>query len=296
MRNLLLSLLVLALISACKPKNVAQPPKVEDLGKTRIITIGSKATEIIFKLGLEKFLVARDDHSTYPKEVENYPILGKAHSFSVEGILALKPTHIVAWHYQEYDPVFVDKIKKGGVEVIALNHKPGLKPLYEDIAKVGELFDKQKQADALLKEIKQDLALAADYVQSKDKPGNGMFIFAKGMSNLWLAGKNTGAEMLMNLANIDTAIQGFEDYKPVNPEVIVKTNPQNILMVYKGVDSLGGVENVGRIKGVQSTDAFKNKNILLIHRTAFEFGPRIGQFALELAKKVQGDLPKTQRN
>ena len=99
----------------------------------------------------------------------------------------------------------------------------------------------------------------------------------------------------MKLAGVDTAIKGFVDYKPVDAEIIVEANPKNLLMVHKGIDSIGGIANLNKIQGLEKTDAYKNNNVFAIDRAAFEFGPRIGVFALELAKKINKDLPRLQR-
>lgn len=65
--------------------------------KTRcIVSIGGALTEIIYALGAEASLVGVRKTSLYPAPAAKLPNVGYARALSVEGVLALSPTHIAA--------------------------------------------------------------------------------------------------------------------------------------------------------------------------------------------------------
>ena len=58
----------------------------------RIVSLDGTTTEILFSLGLGKYIVGRDISSYYPKEANNISSVGYKYRLSSEGILSLKPT------------------------------------------------------------------------------------------------------------------------------------------------------------------------------------------------------------
>ncbi|QPT39485.1 Vitamin B12-binding protein precursor [Oligella ureolytica] len=57
----------------------------------RIITLSPHMTEMVYDLGLEEQLVARDDASNYPKEVKNTPSIGSGLNPNKELLLLYQP-------------------------------------------------------------------------------------------------------------------------------------------------------------------------------------------------------------
>ncbi|NLB31787.1 MAG: ABC transporter substrate-binding protein [Alcaligenaceae bacterium] len=57
----------------------------------RIITLSPHMTEMVYDLGLEEQLVARDDASNYPKEVKNIPSIGSGLNPNKELLLLYQP-------------------------------------------------------------------------------------------------------------------------------------------------------------------------------------------------------------
>ena len=64
--------------------------------KSRIVAAGGSLTEIIFMLGLQNHLVGRDLTSTFPAEAHDLPSIGYVRNLSIEGLLSLDPTLILA--------------------------------------------------------------------------------------------------------------------------------------------------------------------------------------------------------
>ena len=62
----------------------------------RILSIGGSVTEIVYALGEEDRLVARDTTSTHPPDAQSLPDVGYMRSLSPEGVLSVAPDLIVA--------------------------------------------------------------------------------------------------------------------------------------------------------------------------------------------------------
>src|SRR5690606_35624661 len=75
----------------------------------------------------------------------------------------------------------------------------------------------------------------------------------------------------------------FEDFKPLTPEALIQSNPDYILLFEKGLESLGGIDGVLQIQGINQINAGKNKQIITMDGALLSgFGPRVGQAAKEL--------------
>ena len=84
---------------------------------SRIAAIGGSITEIVYALGEEKQLVARDSTSLYPEAALALPDVGYMRALSPEGVLSVNPTGILA--LQGSGPKeAVDVLKKASVPFI----------------------------------------------------------------------------------------------------------------------------------------------------------------------------------
>src|SRR5690606_14563573 len=63
---------------------------------SRIAAIGGSLTEIVYALGEEGRLVARDSTSVYPQEALKLPDVGYMRQLSPEGVLSVNPSGILA--------------------------------------------------------------------------------------------------------------------------------------------------------------------------------------------------------
>lgn len=288
MKYLLLILLCFTL--ACEKQESKKVEKTK-----RIITIGSNATEIIFGLGLGDSVIARDYASDFPAEAVQLPALGQAHKINVEALLEHNPSHIVVWDHRGTYEGLILKAKKAGLQVLELEVGYTVDICRNNIKKSEEFFKLPGSSKELLSELNKDIQELDAYKKEKGKTGKAVFIYTHGLGTSYVAGKNTNAEGLFKLAGLSLAIDGFESFKPVNAETIIEANPQYIVLLHKGIESLGGVDKVGKIPGLQKTDAIKNKNVIALEDAAMKFGPRVGKFALELCKKVNGDIAPASR-
>lgn len=256
-----------------KTDSLAAPAKTE-----KIVSLNGAITEIVAALGHEKEIVGTDVTSTYPESLKTTAKdLGHVRSISIESIMALQPTVILATD-KDMSPDLLEKIKKSGVKAEIFTQDfstEGTKKLIGNVAKALNHADYSSltaKIDADLKNIKP-IAKAPKV----------LFIYARGAGMLMVSGKNTPVEKIITLAGGQNAVTDFEDYKPLTPEALIKGNPDVILMFTTGLESVGGTEGALKIKGVDKTNAGKNKKIIALDGALLSgFGPRVGEGAAQL--------------
>lgn len=253
--------------STIKTDSIA-PAKTE-----KIVSLNGAVTEIVAALGHEKEIVGTDVTSTYPETLKaTAKDLGHVRSVSIEAIMALKPTIILATD-KDMSPELLEKIKKSGVkaEVFTQEFSPeGTKKLIADVAKALNHADYK----ALEEKINTDLK-AVKPIAAAPKV---LFIYARGANMMMVSGTGTPVEKTIMLAGGKNAVTDFADFKPLTPEALIKGNPDVILLFDSGLGSLGGPQGVLKIPGVDKTNAGKNKKIISMDGALLSgFGPRLGE-------------------
>ena len=256
-----------------KTDSVAPVAKTE-----KIVSLNGAVTEIIAALGHEKEIVGTDVTSTYPETLKaTAKDLGHVRQVSIEAIMALQPTVILATD-KDMSPELLEKIKKSGVkaQIFTQEFTPaGTKKLIADVAKAlnhGDYKALEDKIDADLKNVKP--------IANAPKV---LFIYARGANMMMVSGTGTPVEKTIELAGGKNAVTDFADFKPLTPEALIKGNPDVILLFDSGLGSLGGPQGVLKIPGVDKTNAGKNKKIISMDGALLSgFGPRVGEGATKL--------------
>ena len=273
--------LLITAFTACKKEDAkpVETPVTEAAAPAhKIVSLNGAITEIVSALGHEKELVGVDVTSTYPESVkQTAKDLGHVSSISIESVIALKPTMILATA-KDLTPDLIAKIKSAGIEAHIFEQtvsETGTKELIKEVADVVHNTEYKALQDKIDTDLKEVQAL-------KTKP-KVLFIYARGAGTLMVAGKNTPVEKMIALAGGENATLSFEDYKPLTPEAVVQGNPDVILMFTSGLGSLGGPAGVLKVPGIDKTKAGKNKRIIAMDGGLLSgFGPRLGEAAKEL--------------
>ncbi|WP_162687768.1 heme/hemin ABC transporter substrate-binding protein [Bradymonas sediminis] len=253
-----------------------------DAQTPRVVTIGGTITEIAFALGAGEQIVAADKSSVYPEEVKKIAVLDLFRNIAAEPIIAQDPTLILATD-QTNPKDALARVKGAGVDVVEISEDPGVDQARQRIRDIADVLGRAQQADALIAKMDQDLEAASQKVSACNKPARTLFVYARGPNTVFVAGRDTGARALVELAGGEPVHGDFSDFKPMSAEAIVAANPDAILMTDGGLRSLGGLEGLQRVKGLGETAAVKNKRVITREDLALlGFGPRLGQVVLEL--------------
>jgi iron complex transport system substrate-binding protein len=242
----------------------------------RIVSIGGALTEIVFALQAHADLVGVDTTSLYPDAAQNLHSVGYARSLSVEGVLALAPTQVIATE-DAGPPAVLRQLSASGisVSVLAANHR--FEGLTERIKRVGELTGRLAQATAIRQALQQEWArVRAQVAQRTIKSARVLFVLAHTPNQVMVAGTETGAQAMLDYVGAINAINGFTGYKPLTPEAVIAAQPDIVLLTDQGLKAGGGVDGILKLPGLEQTAAGRNHRFISLEAMfLLGFGPRL---------------------
>lgn len=268
-------LLALAGLALARPAMAAPAP--------RIVSLNGTVSEIVCDLGRQAQLVGVDVTSTYPAALAKLPKVGHTRIISAEGVLAQNPTLVVGTT-ESIKPDVAAQLASAGVRVELFKQVYSVEGTKQLIRQVAAAFGASAQVPALL----QKLAAQLTQVRKPAKAPKVLFIYARGTGTLLVAGTDTQAARIIELAGGQNAATGFADFKPLTAEAVVAANPDVLLLFDSGLSSLGGQAGLLQVPGVAQTTAGRTGRVVEMDGQLLTgFGPRLGLAAAELAKQLQ---------
>jgi iron complex transport system substrate-binding protein len=231
----LVALLSLALVlTACSPGG--QTPVInyvfDDLGRLvaingtpqRIISLAPSNTEILFALGLGGKVVGVTDYCDYPPEALSKTKVGGYANPDIEKIVALNPYLILAGYGNPIEVVYT--LAGLGLTVFGIK-TTDLADLLNDIRRVGEITDKEVEAQALTSAMESRIQAVTNQTEELEQRPRVFYIVWH--DPLWTAGSGTFINELIEKAggvNIFGNVTGYpmvsiEDVLALNPEIII---------------------------------------------------------------------------
>ncbi|MBB1139373.1 hemin ABC transporter substrate-binding protein [Myroides sp. WP-1] len=284
-RTAILVLLALSIV-ACKNSKEEQTVETTNTevatSNERIVSLSGAITETLVDLGQRKNIVGIDVTSTYPADLNTTAAqLEHVNKINIEALMALKPT-IVYIAKKDLNDNLKKQLEDAKIKIVVIDQEysvAGTKKLIQDVASSLNLTD----YEALISKIDQDQAQLKTF-ENKPKV---LFIYARGAANLFVAGNNTPMQNIIELAGGQNAVTGFDDFKPLTPEALLNSNPDYILLFDTGLQSMGGVDGVLKIEGLDRTNAGKNKKIIAMDGLLLTgFTPRIGTAITQLNQQL----------
>lgn len=245
----------------------------------RLITLGGHVSETVCALGACDSIVATDSSSLYPERLTKLPQMGYARALHAEGLIAQKADLILATTSAGPDSV-LEKVKAAGIKLEKVDGGTTVAAAQARITALGGILNKKAEAETLLKQMSQDLQTLEQRRLQIKKPQKVLFIYARGSRVLQVAGDQTAAAAMIELAGAKNAFTGFTEYKGLTPEAVVAAAPDVILMTEDGLQSVGGRDGVWKLPGLSMTPAFHTKRLVVMNDLyLLGMGPRLGQAA-----------------
>lgn len=266
----------------------AQLPTAPSAGAMRLISIGGALTEIIYLLKANTELVGVDTTSIYPVAATRLPNVGYARSLSAEGIMALRPTQVLATE-DAGPPMVLKQISDAGIPLTILPSGHQLKDVIDRVSAIGKLVHKTDIAEVLESQLRLEWKNTQERVaNSKLKNIRALFILSQNPSQIMVGGKKTSADAMITYAGARNAIAGFSGFKPLTPEAVIAANPDVILLTDQGMKAVGGIGGVLRFPGISQTRAGKEQKIISLEAMyLLGFGPRMPLAVAELNQLLQ---------
>lgn len=197
---------------------------------SKIVAIGGSITEIVFALGEQDRLVARDSTSVYPAAALKLPDIGYMRQLSPEGVLSVDPSGILA--LQGSGPKeAVDVLKKASIPFVEVPESFDHAGIVEKVRIVGKALGVEADADALAVEVDARLKTAEKLTASIRERKRVLFILSMQGGKILASGGDTAADGIIRLAGGINAVEGFTGYKQLSDEAVATASPDVILMM-----------------------------------------------------------------
>ncbi|MFE6050786.1 hemin ABC transporter substrate-binding protein [Kitasatospora sp. NPDC056446] len=256
----------------------------------RIIPLNGSLAELVFSLGLGPKAVARDVSTTF-RQAADLPVITQAHEVSAEGVLSLHPTVVLA--DRSTGPAeAISQIRAAGVPLIVLDDAKRLADVGPRIDTVAAALGVPDAGRQLRERTEQrtDAARAAVPATTGHRP-KVAFLYLRGSASVYLlGGPASGAGSLIEAVggeDAGTAAGLTGDFTPLTSEALVKAAPDAILVMSKGLDSVGGVDGLLKLPGVAQTPAGLDRRIVSIEDgQLLSYGPRTPQVLREISAQL----------
>jgi len=258
------------------------------LSVSRVVVLANGVAEIIQSLNAQAVIVGRDISST-EDSLTDIQIVTSGHQVLPEKVIALKPD-LVLIDASTGPKAAIETIKAAGISVVETPEIWSLQDLPIKIRAVGRAIGAQEQAEELVKQLNQSLDAAA----VKNSP-RVAFLYLRGTSSVYLiGGAGSGADSLLTaIGAIDVGAQTLDrPFNTLTAESLAALNPDVILVMSKGLESVGGIEGLLKLPGVAQTRAGKNSAVIDVDDSLLlSFGPRTPSLVDALAKALNKVAP-----
>lgn len=266
-----LSLTIAALVMPGTPLFAENAP---DTPASRIVAVGGSVTEVVFALGQQDRLIARDSTSIYPEEANALPDVGYIRALSPEGMMSVDPD-LVLMLDGSGPPEAVDVLRKSGIAIADIPEDFSAEGIVEKVRAIGKALGVPEKAEELALEVEADLADARSKAASTADGVRVLFILSTRGGSILASGSETAADGIIALAGAENAVSEFAGYKQLSEEAIISAAPDVILMMDRGGDHGATADELFSHPAIAQTPAGKNRQLIKMPgEYLLGFGPR----------------------
>lgn len=256
---------------------------VDDVSRILALDIYGTLTHTVFELGLGDHVVGRDVSASFPEVADRPLVTQSGHELDAEAILALDPTVVLTdSSLGPYDVLL--QLEDAGIPVVFTDSSRGidnLASLTQQVADALGLSEAGRELGARLEAEAAATTEAIAEVAPADVTGKlrTVFLYVRGQAGVYyMFGEGSGADALIEAAGgYDVAGEiGWGGMKPVTDEALIDAAPDVLLMMSKGLESVGGVDGLlERFPALASTPAGEHERVVAMDDdVVLSFGPR----------------------
>lgn len=258
----------------------------------RVVPLSGSLSEIVFTLGLGDRVVARDITATF-QQAEKLPVVTRGHDVSAESVLSLRPDLVLAESTTGPDEA-MDQIRAAGVPVLVVSAAQGLDDVGRRIGTVADALGVPASGERLTARSESRIAAVRKGVPREAEKPRVAFLYLRGSASVYLiGGKGSGAGSLIEAAGgIDAGAESglTKDFTAITSEALVKAAPDAILVMTKGLESVGGVDGLVKIPGVAETPAGMDRRVVSVEDgVLLNYGPRTDQVLKSVVDQLYGE-------
>ncbi|TRZ57955.1 MAG: ABC transporter substrate-binding protein [Streptomycetaceae bacterium] len=245
--------------------------KTATFSVSRVVVLANGVAEIFNALNATSILVGRDISSS-EVAFKDIPIVTSGHQVISEKVIALKPDLVII-DASTGPKAALDQIRSAGITIIQTPESWTLSDIAKKVSAVGVAIGAQAQAAAL----NAQMSKVAQSQRVANSPRIA-FLYLRGTSSIYLiGGPGSGADSLIQyIGGVDVGASSLKHpFNTLTPEALAAANPDVILVMTKGLESVGGVSGLLKLPGVAQTNAGKNSRVIDVDDSLLlSFGPR----------------------
>ncbi len=249
---------------------------------SRVVALANGSAEIIDSLGLKSILIGRDIASNEPA-LESVPVVTSGHQVVAEKIIALRPDLVII-DSSVGPSQAIATLKKSGIKVESIEEVWTVAGISQKVVAVASLLGVQKSGQLLADEIETTVLGASEKVSGSPRV---LFLYLRGGNSIYfVGGKGSGADSLLaSIGAVDVgAVANSKPFSPLTAESIISLKPEIILVMSKGLASVGGVSGLLALPGVAQTPAGKESRVISVEDSLLlSFGARTPSLLNKLA-------------
>ncbi|MEU1296513.1 ABC transporter substrate-binding protein [Streptomyces sp. NPDC005840] len=258
----------------------------------RIVPLSGSLSEIVFTLGLGDRVVARDITATF-QQASGLPVVTRGHDVSAESVLSLRPDLVIAESTSGPEEA-MDQIRAAGVPVLTVAAARGLDDVGRRIGAVAGALGVPDAGKRLTARSEDRIAAVRKGVPHQKKKPRVAFLYLRGSASVYLiGGEGSGAGSLIEAAGgVDAGAESglTKDFTAITSEALVKAAPDAILVMTKGLESVGGIDGLVKIPGVAETPAGMDRRIVSVEDgVLLNYGPRTDQVLTSVVTQLYGE-------
>ncbi|MCP4817555.1 MAG: ABC transporter substrate-binding protein [Shimia sp.] len=251
---------------------------------SRIVSVGGELTEVVFALGEEHRLVARDTTSNFPASALELPDVGYVRRLSAEGVLSVNPDLILAVEGAG-PPETMDLLKEAAIDVIEIENGFTRASVNEKIRAVAAVLGVPEKGDVLAARVDAEIATALASVDPANLP-RVLFVLSAAGGRVTVGGRETSVDAIISMAGGQNAA-GFDGWKQITEEAIITSGADVILMMDRSGDHALSNADVLAHPALGQTPAGQNGAVVRLDGMLLTgFSVRTGEAIAALAKSL----------
>jgi iron complex transport system substrate-binding protein len=265
---------------------------VEDASRILALDIYGTLSQTVFELGLGDRVVGRDVSSQFDEIADEPLVTSNGHELNAEAILALDPSVVLTdTSLGPWDVVL--QLRDAGIPVVVTDSHRGLDNLASLTSQVADALGVPADGRKLGRRITGDAeameeAISGVVPKDVDSRLRTVFLYVRGSSGVYyMFGQDSGADSLIEaVGGYDVSAEiGWKGMRPLTDEGLVAAQPEVVLMMSKGLESVGGVDGLlERFPALAQTPAGENERVVAMDDDqVLSYGPRTDEVLNALA-------------
>jgi iron complex transport system substrate-binding protein len=200
----------------------------------RTVVMGGALAEWVCELGARDAIVGADTTCTWPASLASVPKIGYERMLGAEGILSLQPQLVLATD-QAGPPAVFEILERAGVMVVRVPSQHDAASARLKLQRCAAALGLQEAGRKRAAEFDSEWRRTIDYVKSSNTaagstpPPRLLFMWSRAGRQPVVAGLDTAANAMFELAGARNAVQSFKQYRPLSAEALLSIDPDLIV-------------------------------------------------------------------